>query len=278
METYAKVIADSVSPLGCRLTTIEVQFPRFVLPQVLTHRMWSRSCESLRARPTKSKITEVGDSPVVPVFAVNRKGMTAGDTLSDELQQKVREVWLGAMEFCVGAAEELHQLGVAKQWANRLLEPFAYQKAVVTATDWGNFFRLRTADDAQPEIQELANKMKAALDGSKPKPVQVTAWSRGWHLPYFSEDLGNWVPSVMGDPLRISAGRCARVSYTTHDGRRDPREDLRLSADLVEKGHSNPFEHQATPAPDRAYYGNFFGWVSQRHQMEQSGQLPDPSG
>ena len=31
MAYQAKIIADSVSPAGCRLTTMEVTFPRIVL-------------------------------------------------------------------------------------------------------------------------------------------------------------------------------------------------------------------------------------------------------
>ena len=39
---YAKVIADSVSPTGSRLTTVEAQFHRYILPEVNTHRAFSR--------------------------------------------------------------------------------------------------------------------------------------------------------------------------------------------------------------------------------------------
>ena len=47
----AKVIADSVSPKGIRLVTIECQFPRFILAQVNTHRVFSRNSASSRAIP-----------------------------------------------------------------------------------------------------------------------------------------------------------------------------------------------------------------------------------
>src|ERR1039457_4219435 len=49
------------------------------------------------------------------------------------------------------------------------------------------------------------------------------------------------------DWVKVSAGRCARVSYLTHDGKRDPQEDLRLHDSLLECGHMSPLEHPARP-------------------------------
>ena len=281
---YATVICDSISPLGVRLTSIEIQFPRFILSQLLMHRMWSRSCESLRARPTKSKVAEVEADPVVPVFAKNQRGMVAGAELEAAEQAIAKGVWGEAHRAAVKAAKELAELGVAKQWANRLLEPFAYQKMLVTATDFANFFRLRCADDAQPEIAELAVKMREAMAASE--PVQRSGECGHWHRPYIDAMTLRQVKDdrtidrlVMGDAvLRISAARCARVSYGDPRRPRDIQDDLRLTQTLIDSGHSNPFEHQATPAPDDRRYGNMRGWVSYRYRMEQDGRLPNAEG
>ena len=43
MGFEAKVLADSVSPAGHRLTTLEATFPRFVLAEFNTHRVFSRN-------------------------------------------------------------------------------------------------------------------------------------------------------------------------------------------------------------------------------------------
>lgn len=252
---------------------MELCFPRFILPQFLNHRAFSRSSESSRARPVKSKIDEVLQSPVTPFFARNRKGMVAGEELPPEVQEQVRDCWLTAMGSAVQAAAKLSDLGVAKQWANRLLEPFAYVKLVVTATDWDNFFRLRIADDAQPEIQELARKMKAARQESEETYLRPG----DWHLPYVPYYIS--VPTVGWETVKqASAARCARVSYTQFDGRSEYGKDLELAARLRKEQHSSPFEHQATPAPDRRYYGNLRGWVSYRYQLEQDGTLPHAGG
>lgn len=269
METYAKVICDSVSPLGVRLTSIESQFPRFILPQILMHRQWSRSCESLRARPTRSKLEEVRQSPFVPLFRKNQKGMVAGELVDYEEANQAGFQWGEAWAQAVRSVTKLMELGVAKEIANRLLEPFAFQKMLVTATDFENFFRLRCADDAQPEIQEVACKMKEAMGGSVP----VERREGEWHLPYVTDSkTGSDMQDI--DWRKVSAARCARVSYVTHDGVKDTTKDLTLAETLIQQGHSNPFEHQATVGFCRDRYANFRGWVSYRFQLEQQSILP----
>lgn len=49
---------------------------------------------------------------------------------------------------------------------------------------------------------------------------------------------------------QVSAARCARVSYLTHDGVRDVREDVHLYQRLVTAvpPHWSPLEHVAAPA------------------------------
>lgn len=275
--TYAKVIADSVAAgTGIRLTSMELCFPRFVLPQFLMHRLFSRSCESLRARPVKSKLEEVSNAPYVPQVAKNQRGMAAGGELEIESQTRAYAIWRGAAESAIKAATELMELGVAKQWANRLLEPFAYQKVLVTATDYQNFFRLRCDDAAQPEIQELAVRMREALEGSVPTKL----YAGRWHLPYVTESLHTLL-TFTGDhdvQRKVSAARCARVSYVNHEGVRDYHKDIELAEQLTEAGHSNPFEHVCTPTADDERYGNLKGWRSFRWELEATGELPDAGG
>lgn len=283
MKIDAKVICDSVSPLGVRISSLELCFPRFILPQILTHRMWSRSTESSRARPVKSKLAEVEQSPYIPTFRRNQKGMVAGEEVDEAEAQYAKAAWLRARDAAVAEAKRLNCLEVAKETVNRLLEPFAFVRMLVTATDFANFFRLRIADDAQPEIQELAARMKEVLAQSNPVSIAEV----GWHLPfvsdedkwnegYYDADFG-WQEGL--DKLKeISAARCARISYTTHEGKKSIEKDLELAKTLRESGHSNPFEHVVTPAPDNRRYANFKGWVSYRYRLEQSGRLPNPEG
>ena len=77
----------------------------------------------------------------------------------------------------------------------------------------------------------------------------------------------------------VSAARCARVSYLTHDGELPTLEkDLELYRHLVNANppHMSPCEHQATPDIHDMHEGwhrlelqaNFTGWVQFRHLIK----------
>lgn len=242
------VLADSIAK-GVRLTTLQITFPRIVLAEFNTHRMLSRNSASSRAIPIERRIADVEADPFVPeAFGRNQRGMQAGAALSDDDMQTARTAWVIAMELAVEQARALSAAGVHKQWANRLIEPFSWHTVIVTATEWSNFFHLRISEHAQPEIRRAAEAMKAAMDASMPALRE----SGEWHLPLTREQ--DW--QTVRDPrtlAKLSVARCARVSYLTHDGRRDPEEDLRLHDQLLANGHLSPFEHAAVvgPAPLR---------------------------
>jgi hypothetical protein len=67
---------------------------------------------------------------------------------------------------------------------------------------------------------------------------------------------------------RVSAARCARVSYLTHEGRRELERDLELYDRLRGDRHLSPFEHVATPAADAQFHANFRGWIQMRREVE----------
>jgi thymidylate synthase ThyX len=67
MNDYAaKILADSLSPEGIRLTTFEVTFPRFILAEFNTHRMLSRNSASSRAIPTEKLAEARHRHPIRP--------------------------------------------------------------------------------------------------------------------------------------------------------------------------------------------------------------------
>lgn len=229
---YAKVVKDSISKEGVRLVTLETRAPKFVDAEFEKHRMLSSNSSSSRAIPTKRVI----DESVYLPFDVreNQSGMVGAEQLNrEELGEFYSELW--AIRETVTAIMERWSK-VHKQTINRYLEPFMYQHKVVTATEWNNFFDLRLAPNAQPEIRELARCMKDAMDESTPTPLKKGKW----HLPYTdSSDAGD---------IWISAARCARVSYSKHDGARPSRdEDMKLARFLKDHKHMTPFEHQAEP-------------------------------
>jgi hypothetical protein len=297
--TAAKVVADSISPDGVRLTTIEVTFPRIVLAEFNTHRVFSRNSASSRAIPIGKRIKMVAETPYVPEqFGSNQKGMQSGTPLEGQQAEQARHFWLKASEAARVYAAELAELGVHKEYANRLLEPFCWHTVVVTATEWDNYWALRCHPLASPPIRKAAELMHAAREASQPIPINYGEW----HLPYVEKSeafdllVGEHKLS-MEDLVAISAARCARVSYLTHDGVRDPSADLLLYRRLASAGHMSPLEHPARPAemkdlnsamariadvqiqspsqhdeylhvPEaKMWFGNFQGWVQHRKEI-----------
>lgn len=244
----AKILADSIAQ-GVRLTTLQVTFPRIVLAEFNTHRVMSRNSASSRAIPVEKRIVEVRQDPFIPEdFASNKKGMQAGDSLGGEDQERARMAWLDAAQQAIKHAGILADVGVHKQWANRLLEPFAWHTVICTATEWDNFYALRCNPQAQPEIRRAAELMRDAMAGSKPVEIQPG----DWHLPLVDHTMGDEVFARSQEGVmtlvKLSVARCARVSYLTHDGLRDVKADLTLHDRLLTSGHMSPFEHAARVA------------------------------
>lgn len=248
MTTSAKIIADSISDSQIRITTMELSYPLIVHAEFMTHRMFSRNAASNRAIPTRKIIDQVEKNPFVPTYwGKDQPGMQADEELDSQDIRNSIITWNGACESAVFWAGELAEDGVHKQIANRVLMPYQYIKVIVTATEWDNFFNLRLAHDAQPEIQELAKCIKEAMDVSVP----LTLDAGDWHLPYILDD--EWAAFNAGDLSietlqKASSARCARISFLNHDKTNpDLQKDIDRSNSLREAGHMSPFEHQATP-------------------------------
>ncbi len=262
MAYNARVLLDSTSPAGIRLTTLEVTFPRFVLAEFNTHRQFSRNSASSRAIPTSKLIERVLKDPAVPLeWGKNKAGMSASDVLSGDLAQEAERVWLGARDAAVAHAQRLLDLDVHKQELNRLLEPFLWHTVIVSATEWANFFELRCAPNAQPEIRAAAILMLEAMNASVPQTLDYGQW----HTPLLQPDES---ALDLETQRRVSAARCARVSYLTHQGMREIERDLELYERLRADRHLSPFEHVATPATDGAFQANFRGWLQMRREIE----------
>lgn len=258
MAYSARVLLDSVSEAGTRLTTVEVTFPRFVLAEFNTHRQFSRNSASSRAIPTSKIIERVESDPVTPLeWGRNQKGMSASEQLSAEEEEEAKRAWLEARDCAVEQAQRLHHLSVHKQIVNRLLEPFLWHTVIVTATEWENFFELRCSPNAQPEIREAAIRIRDAMNASTPALVHQGEW----HMPLVQPDERQLDIEVL---KRVSVARCARVSYLTHEGTREIKKDLELYERLKDDRHLSPFEHVATPANDAAFHANFRGWIPLR--------------
>lgn len=272
----AKIIADSISPDNIRITTMESQHPRCIHAEFMTHRVFSRNSASSRAIPVKRMIQSLRDDPFVPlVWGKNQRGMQASEECNERVAigMSREEAWLHSMELAILMAEKFDAAGYHKQIVNRLLEPWMHIKVVCTSTQWSNFFALREHKAAEPHMQLLATKMRQAYDGSTPAKIDYAEW----HTPYC--DRGEFAGEKWEDVIKISAARCAHVSYQTVGDQAPITGEvaLRIYNDLVGQIplHASPLEHQAMPDHKNAYYkwaypeqwGNFHGWRQHRKML-----------
>lgn len=267
----AEIVADSISAEGVRLTTLQLRYPRWIHSELMTHRVFSRNASSSRAVPVHRLIDDIERDPAVPLFwGRNQPGMQAAAELNGDDRDRAGDAWHCALQAALTWAREIASAGAHKQIVNRVLEPFQWMHTIVTATEWDNFFDLRCHPDAQPEFQALANAIRTAMDESSPvKRASGTQWASSWHLPYVSDDeRANLHPHTLP---KISAARCARVSYLKHDGTIPSIEDdMALFERLVGSKplHASPIEHQACAASSVARSRNFLGWHQYRDLFE----------
>jgi hypothetical protein len=253
MSAQVKIIADSISVGGKRITTFQLRYWRAIHSEVMTHRVFARNASSSRAIPVSKIIKQVMTDPAGPIFwGSNKPGMQAGEELMGLRKAAAQFLWRTAGKVACVFAWGAMKLGLHKQVANRLLEPWQYISVVVTATEYENFFELRCHPAAQPEIQELATMMHSALTESMPQTLEPGQW----HLPYVtSEDLYELSRTRTPDEaiavaLKMSTARCARVSFLTHESTKPTIEDdIALYGRLVGSApiHASPCEHQASP-------------------------------
>lgn len=305
MGYNVKILKDSLAPSGVRLTTWELTYPRFVHAELMTHRVFSRNSASSRAIPTSKLIERIKQDPALPQsWGLNQQGMQAWQELSNDIEYKdgiptcfagygtlvpcsprakAMEVWLEARDVMVKAAEKLNTIGLHKQIANRVVEPWMFITVIVSATYFENWFHLRLHKDAQPEIAWVAREMYCQYQENVPEQLEVG----DWHLPLIDdekdwEDAGDLVikqhaegdyaewDDIVDVLKKVSVGRCARVSYLTHDGKRDIQKDIELHDKLCsgpqnnEPGHWSPFEHVAVALNKSERHGNFHGWKQYR--------------
>ncbi len=284
MPISSKIIADSLSKTGVRITTLQITLPKVILAEFLTHRMFSRNFSSSRAIPTNKVVDLESFEPIY--WGKNQAGMQAKVEEVDNVNY-TSEIWQYIINQSKDASDKLAKSGLHKQWANRPNDWHVMATGVVTSTEWDNFFELRNHTDAQPEIDKLARAMKLCMDVSEPLLLTYGEW----HLPYVTyEETQMYEPELL---CMISSARTCRVSYLKQDGSVPSIEDdLKLFKRLAAARpmHLSPLEHQATPMqysankPDigwqpgethvdrygRKWSGNFRGWVQHRQLWQNS--------
>ncbi len=273
-EPQVEILADTVSRHGKRITTFKLRYWRFIHSELMTHRVFSRNASSSRAIPAKKMLERVWNDPAIPVYwGSNKPGMQAGASLEALALKAAQFFWVMASKLAVLMSWCLMKTGLHKQIANRVTEPFQWIDVIVTATEWDNFFRLRTDAKAQPEFRVLALKMQKTMQESKPI-------LSGAHVPWANEEVADRLLfsfkcglenfDIFNDDLIISAiARCARVSYMNHFGTNSIEKDRSLFDMLLQDQHMSPFEHVAIALDDpEQVVANFVGWRSYRSYVD----------
>ena len=78
----AKVVCDSISEQGVRLTTFEIEYPRIVMSEFNTHRSVSKNSSSSRAIPVSKMLEHTKNINLRPIYFGSKKsGMQAGEEI-----------------------------------------------------------------------------------------------------------------------------------------------------------------------------------------------------
>lgn len=271
-EMQVEVILASASITGSPpIYTIRMRYPRPIHGEIMTHRVFGRNARSSRAVPVRTMLGEVQTKPYVPWhWLKNKPGMQGTEPLTPVEIEAAERIWLNARDCAVDAVENLFDpegLNIHKQNPNRLLEPFSWIDTLITSTDWANFLWLRQHHAAEPHLQDLANLVAEAK-----KNCMVQHLTEGeWHLPYITEEeKAGYHSSVL---LKLSAARCARISYKPFNGDSTMKAELDRYNLLVtdERVHASPLEHQAKPDTmiggawtEPQFHGNLTGWIQNR--------------
>ena len=248
-----KVIQDSINTSGDRMITYEIETYRYIWAEVLTHKMLVKNAQSSRAVPVKSVASVNEQNYVEPiVWGKNKAGMSSSEELEGDKLEEAKKLWNIAAVNAFNSSRLLSDIGLHKQVSNRITEPFSRIKAVISGTEWDNFFWLRTDEEAvQPEFYDLAWKMLDARNQSTPFLLRQNEL----HVPYIERQVeakdglvhyySNNKEVSMQDAMKISASCCCQVSYRKLDSTYAKAMEIYDKLFSGPKPHLSPTEHQA---------------------------------
>lgn len=276
----ARIILDSINANGNRMTTYEVEYPRFILAEVNTHCMLEKNSASSRAIPVGTMLDMIELSPAMPVsWGHNNPGMQSKTLMDSVREANAIKVWLDAAKAAIGFSRIMADpdgINGHKQIANRLSENYQTMKSVISGTEWENFFWLRDRDDADPTFRELARVMNECRRNSVPtllKPGQ-------WHLPYVTRVDDRYFSGNIEIPLdvakKISASCSAQVSYRKLNDSVEQAQRVfgMLNLESEEKpAHASPICHQATPMNESNVSFNPDTWEDGITHVRRNGSL-----
>ena len=268
-KTEVKIITDTTYNNN-RVTTFEITLPHIIVPEFLTHRMFSRNAASFRAIPTSKFLKNIQFTP--RKFPKNKPGMASEEWLEGIREIAANCIWAFGKVSAKACTIALAKLGVHKQIANRPVGPYSYTKYVVTSNEFGfnNFFQQRCDKNAQPEMYELALYMRSKWYESTPVIQRLHIPFSPYHEPEFTNFYEN-KEKKYGNPYdlmkKIATARLARISYLNHGSEViDYEKDLTLVENLIKNRHMSPFDHVLTYRENWTE-GIYPEWLSYRDEI-----------
>lgn len=267
-----------------RITTMVVRFPRIILPEFNTHRVFSRNSASSRARSFKTTIKPIMTDPFIPLFTVNQKGM-GGRFADGKTWEEAAGYWLQSRNEAVMGT--LRLLAGEKALSDRLhgtrveLSPSdmpdhweaitdAYMEAYKSGeTDgipsihkqdanrllepfmWHETLVTSTywQNFLDLRISEYAQPEIKALAILVREALKASNPETSWiHLPFGDASKINkksW--KSIEDAMLASASECARISYKDRSTMAN-KDGSDLGRRLLSQRHMSPFEHIAVDA------------------------------
>ena len=267
-----------------RITTMVMRFPRCILPEVNTHRVFSRNSASSRARSFKTTLEPIMEDAYVPLFTRNQKGM-GGGWVDGKTYLDASRYWMYDRDYAVASTLRLllgdkfiqDKVGVMNWNANYTYMIVHNWRELID--DYMAHYKADDVDEyAMPSIhKQNANRLLEPFmwhealvtstywknfldlrisDGAQPEikalAILVRAVLHG-HTPSQS-----WVHLPFGDPTSLpvddwtatseallsAASECARISYKDRSSMKN-NDNSALGRKLLEQRHMSPFEHIA---------------------------------
>lgn len=265
-------IQASITSNGDRIDTLVLEYPRCIHAQLLTHRVFSKNSSSSRAVPLQKAIDQIQKNPAEYIWTQNQAGMQGNVVTKASTLSQANICFMNARYAAIDEARNLLELGIHKQNAARLLEPFQNIKIVLTSTEWENWDWLRDDDAAQGEIRELARQIKIARENAD----VVHLNENEWHVPFVNRErmvsgkMRYFIPATKEDgpitcslesAILISTSVCAQTSYRNADYSLEKAIDLKAKLFEGNKIHASPSEHQATPIPESKFDSGDFAAI-----------------
>lgn len=283
MTISAVIPRHSIAPNGQELMAFSLKYQRFITPEALTHREWSRSSSSSRAIPTARFLKNIRENPAMPIsWGANQSGMQAGAEHYAPVEVPLRyhpefrlRLVNGQPSYSIPQDVEIHTSVATGELCTLMNREDAWRAAVFVACDFSEAFsnagyhkqvanRLNEIGQHISLIASMTSldnflmlrdhvdaepnirKLAQEMRYAYKHSVPTPLKEGEWHLPYVENEEALDIGIV--NAVKCSTARCARVSYNNHDGTLPSVEKDIVTHDRLvvsEPMHASPSEHPA---------------------------------